>query len=165
MVPANRSLAATDEKAAAAALRVTVARIYRALRLSTTSGITPSQVSVLFRVEQSEPVRMGVLAHLERITPATLSKVIDSLEALELVDRDPDPLDGRVTLISVSDKGRRLIETQRAASTLALEVALAKMEGTQRERLLESLPALEDLAEILLALDEVSELKRTTSIS
>ncbi len=146
----------TDEKSAAATLRVTIARIYRALRLSTTSTITPSQVSVLFRVEQSEPVRMGVLAHLERITPATLSKVIDSLEALELVEREPDPLDGRVTLIRVSATGRRLIESQRAATTRALEEALDQMDRGHRELLLESLPALEGLAEILLARDDAS---------
>jgi DNA-binding MarR family transcriptional regulator len=156
MTQVNPPVMTTDEKSAAAALRVTIARIYRALRLSTTSGITPSQVSVLFRVEQSEPVRMGVLAHLERITPATLSKVIDSLETLELVEREPDPQDGRVTLIRVSPTGRRLIETQRAATTLALEVALAKMESAQRDLLLESLPALEGLAEILLAHGEES---------
>lgn len=156
MTQVNPSAKSIDEKSAAAALRVTIARIYRALRLSTTSGITPSQVSVLFRVEQSEPVRMGVLAHLERITPATLSKVIDSLENLELVEREPDPLDGRVTLIRVSPTGRQLIETQRAATTLALEVALAKLEVAQRELLLESLPALEGLAEILLAHDELT---------
>ncbi|NNN09893.1 MAG: MarR family transcriptional regulator [Acidimicrobiaceae bacterium] len=156
MAAAKTFLTTTDEESAAAALRVTIVRIYRALRLSTTAGVTPSQVSVLFRVEQSEPVRMGVLAHLERITPATLSKVIDSLEALELVERETDPLDGRVTLIRVSPSGRQLIETQRAATTHALEVALAKMEDTQRDHLLESLPALEELAEILLAHGEDS---------
>jgi DNA-binding MarR family transcriptional regulator len=156
MAQVNPPLMTADEQSAAAALRVTIARIYRALRLSTTAGITPSQVSVLFRVEQSEPVRMGVLAHLERITPATLSKVIDSLETLELVEREPDPFDGRVTLIRVSATGRRLIETQRAATTHALEVALAKMDRAQRELLLESLPALEGLAEILLARSEES---------
>lgn len=149
-------LVKTDEKSAVAALRVTIARIYRALRQSASSGITPSQVSVLFRVEQIEPVRMGVLAHLERITPATLSKVIDSLEALELVEREPDPLDGRVTLIRVSSHGRTLIDTQRAASTRALEIALAQMEPTQRDVLIDSLPALQGLAEILLAQDEES---------
>jgi DNA-binding MarR family transcriptional regulator len=156
MAQVNPPLMTIDEKSAAAALRVTIVRIYRALRLSTTAGITPSQVSVLFRVEQSEPVRMGVLAHFERITPATLSKVIDSLEALELVEREPDPLDGRVTLIRVSRTGRLLIETQRDATTHALEVALAKMDRAQRELLLESLPALEGLAEILLAHDDES---------
>jgi DNA-binding MarR family transcriptional regulator len=140
----------TDEKSAAAALRVTIARIYRALRLSATTGITPSQVSVLFRIEQSEPVRMGVLAHLERITPATLSKVVDSLEALNLVEREQDSEDGRVTLVKVSRAGRKLIETQRTASTLALEEALAKLAPNEREVLMQSLPALEKLAEILL---------------
>ncbi|MDH2903086.1 MAG: MarR family winged helix-turn-helix transcriptional regulator [Actinomycetota bacterium] len=154
MAQVNSPVMTTDEKSAAAALRVTIARIYRALRLSAASGITPSQVSVLFRVEQCEPVRMGILAHLEAITPATLSKVVDSLEALELVEREPDPLDGRVTLIRVSTTGHRLIEAQRAATTRALEEALGKMEDSHRELLLESLPALEGLAEILLTRDE-----------
>jgi DNA-binding MarR family transcriptional regulator len=145
------SVMTSEESAAAAALRVTISRIYRALRLSATSNITPSQVSVLFRIEQFEPVRMGVLAHLERITPATLSKVVDSLETLNLVDRDPDPLDGRVTLVQVSRAGHGLIESLRAASTLALEEALAKLASGERDALLQSLPALEQLAEILLS--------------
>ncbi len=138
------------DNAAATALRVTIARIYRALRLSATSGITPSQGSVLFRIEQSEPVRMGVLAHHERITPATLSKVVDSLESLGLVERVPDPLDGRVTLVRLSAAGRRLIEAQRDASTLALEQALAQLASADRDALLHSMSALERLAEILL---------------
>ena len=138
------------DNAAAAALRVTIARIYRALRLSATSGITPSQGSVLFRIEQSEPVRMGVLAHHERITPATLSKVVDSLESLGLVERVPDPLDGRVTLVRLSAAGRRLIEAQRDASTLALEQALAQLSSADRDALLHSMSALERLSEILL---------------
>ena len=140
----------TQGDSAAAALRVTIARIYRALRLRTTSGITPSQGSVLFRIEQSEPVRMGVLAHHERITPATLSKVVDSLESLGLVEREPDPLDGRVTLVKVSPAGRQLIEAQRAASTRALEQALAKLTPADRDALLQSMTSLERLAEILL---------------
>jgi DNA-binding MarR family transcriptional regulator len=138
------------DETTAAALRVTIARIYRALRLSTTSTITPSQVSVLFRIEQSEPVRLGVLAHLERITPATLSKVVDSLDSLGLVIREPDPVDGRVTLVRVSEDGRRLIATQRAASTHALEVALSRLSVDDRDALLSSIPALERLAETML---------------
>jgi len=144
----------SEEQSAAAALRVTISRIYRALRLSATSNITPSQVSVLFRIEQFEPVRMGVLAHLERITPATLSKVVDSLESLELVERVTDPGDGRVTLVQVSRRGHELIESLRTASTLALEDALAKLGTRERDTLSQSLPALEQLAEILLAGDE-----------
>lgn len=146
----------TREQSAAATLRVTISRIYRALRLSATSDITPSQLSVLFRIEQVAPVRMGVLAHLERITPATLSKVVDSLEALGLVQREPDPLDGRVILVEVSPEGHRLIEALRAASTLALEDALAKLAPRERESLLQSLPSLEQLAEILLTGDEAT---------
>ncbi|MBW4030003.1 MAG: MarR family transcriptional regulator [Acidobacteria bacterium] len=144
----------TEDDSPAAALRVTIARIYRALRLRSTSGITASQVSVLFRIEQSEPVRMGVLAHHERITPATLSKVVDSLESLGLVERETDPLDGRVTLVKVSPTGHQLIEAQRAASTLALERALARLTPGERHTLSQSLASLERLAELLLCGDE-----------
>ncbi len=141
----------TSEKSAAITLRVALARIYRAMRLSATTEITPSQVSVLFRIEQSGPLRMGVLAHLERITPASLSKVVDSLETLALVEREPDPLDGRVTLLKVSDEGRHLISERQAQSTLVLEDALTKLTTSERAIVHRSLPALEKLAEILLA--------------
>ncbi len=134
----------------AVTLRVAVARIYRALRVSSASQITPSQVSVLFRIEQSEPVRMGVLAHLERITPATLSKIVDSLTSLDLVEREPDPLDGRVTLLRVSPHGRELIAAQREASTLAIDHALAQLSSDQRHALASALPALEALSEVML---------------
>ena len=154
MYAGEHSSKTSAEESAAAALRVTISRIYRALRLSATSNITPSQLSVLFRIEQFAPVRMGVIAHLERIAPATLSKVVDSLEALDLVERETDPLDGRVTLVNVSPTGHRLIATLRTASTLALDDALAKLAPSDRDVLLQALPALEQMAEILLASDE-----------
>ncbi len=94
---------------------------------------------------------MGVLARQERITPASLSKVVDSLDALGLVEREPDPLDGRGTLLSVSATGRRLIREQRAASTQALEEALSKLALADQRVLDRSLPALERLADILLS--------------
>ncbi len=140
-----------QENSVAVTLRVAVARIYRALRFSASSQITPSQASVLFRIEQSGPLRMGVLARQERITPASLSKVVDSLDALGLVEREPDPLDGRGTLLSVSATGRRLIREQRAASTQALEEALSKLALADQRVLDRSLPALERLADILLS--------------
>ena len=93
---------------------------------------------------------MGVLAQLERITPATLSKVVDSLVFLNLVERDPDPLDGRVTPLRLSNDGRALVSSQRAASTLVLDDALAKLTATQRKALTQALPAIESLAEALL---------------
>ena len=145
--PPSLSLGASTD---AVTLRVAIARIYRSLRLSAASEITPSQGSVLFRIERCEPVRMGVLAQLERITPATLSKVVDSLVFLNLVEREPDPLDGRVTLLRLSDDGRALVSSQRAASTLVLDDALAKLTATQRKALTQALPAIESLAEALL---------------
>ena len=146
----DRSSGALRTGETAVTLRVAAARIYRALRLTSASPITPSQVSVLFRIEQTEPVRMGVLAHLERITPATLSKIVESLEALDLIEREPDPLDGRVTLLRISPGGQGFIASQRAASTLAIDHALAQLSGEHRDALTTALPALEALSEVML---------------
>ena len=138
----------------AATLRVAVARIYRALRQMAPSDITPSQVSVLFRISQHEPVRMGALAHYERITPATLCKIVDSLESLDLVERVADPQDGRVTLARVAPRGRELTTVQRESTTLAIENALTQLSDDERAALASALPALEALANVLFAEDE-----------
>jgi DNA-binding MarR family transcriptional regulator len=145
----------TGVSADAVTLRVSIARIYRYLRLRAGSDITPSQSSVLFRIESSEPVRMGVLAQLERITPATLSKVVDSLVNLGLIERYPDPLDGRVTLLRLSADGRSMVTAQRIASTQLLESALKKLTPAQQRSLGRALPALESLSEALLGQDEL----------
>ena len=64
----------------AVALRVAVARIHRALRARAERQVTASQSSALARIEQLGPVRLGILAHHEGVTPATMSKVADGLE-------------------------------------------------------------------------------------
>jgi DNA-binding MarR family transcriptional regulator len=75
-----------------------------------------------------------------------MSKVVDSFEAIDLVERDPPT---RVTLIEISPAGRQIVETQRLASTRALEEALSTLASPQRDILVQSLAPLEELAEIL----------------
>jgi DNA-binding MarR family transcriptional regulator len=154
MGPAQQSETPLDQRLTASSLRVTLARIYRALRMNATSTLTPSQSSVLFRVEQSEPVRMGVLADLERIQPASLSRLVDALDAMQLIRRETDPFDGRVTLISVSSEGSQLIARQRAANTETLKKALALLTPEERNVVSAAAPALERLAEIMLTQPE-----------
>lgn len=139
----------TREISPAVSLRVAIARIYRALRTRTDQNLTPSQTSALARIEQSEPVRLGVLAQLEGVKAATMSKIVESLEAIDLVQRSTDPLDGRVSMVHTSAIGRGLIEDYRAASTLAIEDALTTLSTHERRLLLESLPVLEKLSELL----------------
>jgi DNA-binding MarR family transcriptional regulator len=111
--------------------------------------VTPSQASALARIEQTEPVRLGVLAQLEGITAASMSKIVESLEAQDLLVRVPDPLDGRVSMVEISPTGRKLIQKFRSASTRAIEGALDSLSAEEQQIIHESLPVLEKLSEIL----------------
>ena len=133
----------------ATSLRVSVARIYRALRVNTDWNITPSQGSALARIEQCEPVRLGVLATMEGISAASMSRIIESLEAQDVVTRVPDPLDGRVSMVKISPTGKKLIQEYRSASTRAIETALKTLSRDEQTALRGSLPILEKLSEVL----------------
>ncbi len=133
----------------AAALRVAVLRIYRALRIHANQNITPSQASALARIEQAELVRLGVLAQLEGISPASMSKIVDGLEEMGFVARIPDPHDGRASVIQISASGHEKLYAIRTASTEVLEVALSTLSDSERSLLRRSLPVLERVSEIL----------------
>jgi DNA-binding MarR family transcriptional regulator len=143
------SKGSSPESSPAVSLRVAVARIYRALRNSSDYNITPSQASALARIEQSEPVRIGVLANLEGITPASMSKIIDSMSDQDFIVREPDPLDGRVSMVRIAPSGREMIHEIRSKSTRALEDALSSLSAREQSIIHSSLPVLEKLAEVL----------------
>lgn len=112
-------------------------------------SITPSQGSALARIEQCEPVRLGVLAQLEGVSAASMSRIVESLEAQGIVVRIPDPLDGRVSMVKISATGMELISAYRAASTRAIETALSTLSRDEQSSLHEALPILEKLSQIL----------------
>jgi DNA-binding MarR family transcriptional regulator len=133
----------------AAALRLAVVRIYRTLRIHADRNITASQGSALARIEKEGTVRVGVLAQLEGITPASMSKIVDSLENRNLIERIPDSLDGRASVIQMSDGGRELFFEIRSASTEMLEGAISSLSDDERGLLRQSLPVLEKISETL----------------
>ena len=139
----------TSEIDTAVALRVAVTRIHRALRTRPDWPITPSQASALSRIEQVGPIRLGVLAGLENIAPATMSKVVDCLEDLALIKRIPDELDGRASLVQISDLGSTMLYDLRTASAMAIHDALTTLSHAEQAQIRLALPVLEKLAERL----------------
>jgi DNA-binding MarR family transcriptional regulator len=134
-------------------LRVALVRIQRQLRSKTASDITPSQSSALSRIEQSGPVRLGTLAELEGTTAATMSRVIDSLADRQLIDRVPDPLDGRASLVRLSPQGGALLNELRARYTEVLRGAMAELTDEEQRVVRRAVPVLERLSDLLQAGD------------
>ena len=143
---ADGELRAVEE---ASDLRVALLRIQRQLRSKTASDITPSQSSALSRIEQSGPVRLGTLAELEGTTAATMSRVIDSLADRHLIERVPDPLDGRASLVRLSPQGGALLHELRARYTEVLRGAMAELTHEEQRVLRRAVPVLERLSDLL----------------
>ena len=70
--------------------------------------MSPSSAAALASVELHGPLTPSELADLERIQRPTATRILRWLEQEGLVERTPDPADGRSALISITPAGRRL---------------------------------------------------------
>ncbi|HZT91370.1 MAG TPA: MarR family transcriptional regulator [Gaiellaceae bacterium] len=114
MSPAARAEALLDEIGELYAIVLRVSR-----RIADDEAMTATQRLALIEVAAAGPLRLRNLASRMDTTPATASRAVDGLEALGLVRRAADPLDGRAIRIEATAKGRRWADRRRA---LLLEV-------------------------------------------
>ena len=132
------------------AFRVALVRIHRQFRVRFGSDITASQASALARVEQVGPVRLTSLAELEGISAPTMNKVVDSLVARGLVERTPDPLDGRASLLRLCRDGEAMLHEIRTRYTEALRSATNALSERERRIIVSAIPVLDRLGELLI---------------
>jgi DNA-binding MarR family transcriptional regulator len=100
----------------AAELRSLIGKLKRRLREQANVGdLSPSQVSVLLRLEKDGPATASSLARVESMRPQSMGPVIAALDAAGLVSGAPDPNDGRQTILSLTEACRKLIAEGRAA--------------------------------------------------
>lgn len=109
--PASRS-----GDALARDLRSFAGKLKRRLREQADIGdLTPSQTSVLLRLEQDGPSTTSALARQEGMRPQSMGTIVDALESAGLVSGTPDPSDRRQTLLALTDHCRAWIAEGRAA--------------------------------------------------
>ncbi len=133
-----------------ARLRAVIGRLSRRLRPTVAgSGLTPSQISVLFTVVRLGPLRLSELAEIESVNPTMLSRVTAQLCDAGLIRRSADPGDKRAAFVQSTAAGRKLRERIHRERTQALSVHVARLDERQRKALWEALPVLEQLADLL----------------
>src|SRR5882757_9214554 len=76
-------------------------------------GLTPPETSALSRLDRGGPATSSALAKLEQISPQSMGATLAALEARGLVERRPDPLDGRRVVLSVTSAGRQVLQDKR----------------------------------------------------
>ncbi|GAA0455133.1 MarR family transcriptional regulator [Paractinoplanes deccanensis] len=133
---------------AATEVRVVFSRLRRRLReVARLDELTPSQTSVLSRLDKGGPASSSDLAAAERVRPQSMAATIAAIEQAGLVTRTPDPADGRKQLISLSELGREKISVSRQAREEWMARALADdFTEEERQALIAALPLLDRLA-------------------
>ncbi|HTT26223.1 MAG TPA: MarR family transcriptional regulator [Thermoplasmata archaeon] len=82
----------------------------RMRRRMAATGLPFGQTSCLFTLAKTGEIPATRLATEMGIRAPTMTGLLDTLEASELVRRRPSPDDRRVTLLSFTPKGRRLLQ-------------------------------------------------------
>src|SRR5215469_18870794 len=115
-----------DVHEVAAAVRVSIGLLRRRLRQVQPEGeLTLPETSALARLDRGGPATPGALAKLEQISPQSMGATLAALEARGLVERRPDPGDGRRAVMSLTEAGRRVLQDKRTARTAQLAQALS----------------------------------------
>ena len=138
---------------AAAQLRMALVRTTRRLRQEAAgeaSGLTPTAVAALATIERHGPLTPSELAGIERVKRPSMTRTLGCLERAGLIERMPDPGDGRSSLVSVNAAGRERLRRLRRRKTAYLARRMRRLPA-------EDLATLERAAAILERMREGDE--------
>ena|SRR5580698_1959209 len=111
---------------------------------SRASGLTRSQWQVLTYLAQNEGINQAGLAELIEIEPITLGRIIDKLETLRLIKRNPHPTDRRRWLLHLMPAARAKLEQAREYDDVTRREAMVGVSEDDAQRLLKTLQALKE---------------------
>jgi DNA-binding MarR family transcriptional regulator len=138
-----------DIREVAGALRVSIGLLLRRMRQAQPEGeLTLPETSALARLDRGGPTTATALAKLEQISPQSMGATLAALEARGLVERRPDPADGRRAVISATEAGLQVLRNRRNARTEQLAQAMsAEFTRSELRQLMAAAPLIERLAQ------------------
>jgi DNA-binding MarR family transcriptional regulator len=140
-----------DVGAVAAALQVSIGLLRRRLRQAPVAGeLTLPETAALARLDRGGPATSAALARLEQISPQSMGATLGALEARGLIERRPDPQDGRSAVMSLTGAGLQTLRDRRNARAEQLARALAAgFTPEELRQLMTAAPLIERLAQSL----------------
>ncbi len=115
-MPANADSDLTtkaDPALVASELRTVLGQLVRRLRAQHRFPLMHG--AVLGRLDRAGPRSVSELALAERVRPQSMAQTVAELETDGLVERRPDPEDGRRALVELTDQGRAALGADRSA--------------------------------------------------
>jgi DNA-binding MarR family transcriptional regulator len=136
----------------ASALRISVSRLARRLRAERLAkglepGLSDTQLAALASLERHSAMTPGELADHEKVQPPSMTRVIAALEELGLVMRAPHATDRRQVVLTVTARGREVVQQSRRLREEWLAQRLRELTPRERAALRAAAPILEKLSQ------------------
>lgn len=138
----------------AARFAAVISPLRRALLAATRSEarlpeLSEAQIDVIRALPRGATRGPAEVATMLRLSRSTVSNLLGAMEADGLVERGPDPSDGRRVVVRASDRALELFDRFDAANASLVARATAALDDDEREALGAALPALERLLAVL----------------
>jgi DNA-binding MarR family transcriptional regulator len=104
-------------------------------REDSASEVGAARLSALSVLVFGGPRRLGELAALEQVRPATMSRIAAGLERLGLAVRETDPADGRAQRLRATPLGRKRLLQARRRRVRVLAQRLERLDVEKRAAL------------------------------
>lgn len=105
-------------------------------------GLPSSAAAILALLDTADGLRFGCVAERLGMDPSVVSRQVAALTASGLVERRPDPLDGRAHHLHMTDAGRRVLADYRADRAAQVQRVLTDWSDTEARVLVEALTRL-----------------------
>jgi DNA-binding MarR family transcriptional regulator len=114
----------------ASQLRDAIVRTSRQLRqeAATEADLSPATTAALATINRSGPLTPSELAELERVKRPTMTRTLACLEREGLIERTPEPADGRSFVVVVNEVGRERLARLRRRKSAYLARRLRKLD-------------------------------------
>jgi DNA-binding MarR family transcriptional regulator len=112
------------------------------IRLPSVQRLSFTTLSVLHTLAGRGPKRLSELAASEQVTQSAITQMVIKLEREGLVQRHPDPSDGRAVLVRVTPAGAAVIEGRRTERRDRLTDLAGQLTPAERRAVAAALPAL-----------------------
>ncbi|MEV6269081.1 MarR family transcriptional regulator [Kribbella sp. NPDC051936] len=118
------------------------------IRLPSVRRLNFSALSVLHTLGRRGPLRLTDLLATEQLKQPALTSLVAKLEQDGLLQRRPDPADGRASLLSLTRTGRELVRSRHANRVEKLAALVARLAPDERAVLAGSIDVLHRLTDL-----------------
>jgi DNA-binding MarR family transcriptional regulator len=134
--------------AAARDLVVVFRRLRTRLRELPVEGLTPSQTSVLLRLDKDGASSTTGLASVEGVRSQSMTATLNALAEQGLIQRDPDPEDGRRQIVTLTAVGHdRVRHDKQGRQDWLARTMDERFSAAQLRTINEALALLDELAQ------------------